>query len=486
MEPWLRRRARLTPDAPALVHGGVTCSFAALDRASEAVALDLVARGIGSGDRVVLLAAPAPRAVQVIHALQYLGATLVPINARSTATEVRDLVAMVRPTAVLHDRATAPLLDELPPSLALGLDELDAARSPRPAGLVGPSASELLETSVHSMLFTSGTTGRPKAACLTHANHAASALASARHLAIGARDRWLLCMSLCHVGGIAVVVRSAITGFAVVLHERFDPDTTNRAIVDDGVTIVSVVPTMLARMLDALGDRSYPATLRVVLTGGGPLPPILRARAHAAGVPVVPTYGLTEAASQVATGRPGGAGATGTVAATALPGTELRIHDPDAAGVGEIVVCGPTVMQGYFEDAPASEAVLCDGWLHTGDAGRMDADGALTVVGRRSDLIVSGGENVYPAEVERVLARYPDVDDVAVYGVPDDEWGECVVAAIVPVGEDLDVEGLRAWSTAQLAGYKVPRTIRLVRTLPRTASGKLRRAQLRAAGGSAV
>ncbi len=479
VDPWLRSRARRTPDAPALLHDGGIASFAMLDTAAERMARALAARGVTADDRVGLLAGPTPCALQAIHALQYLGATLVPFNPRSPAKEVRALVDIIRPAAVVHDRTTAPLVAQLAPGLTIALDELGAPAAALPSPAF-PSSAQLSADAIHSMLFTSGTTGRPKVACLTHANHEASARASAQHLAIDAQDRWLLCMPPCHVGGLAILLRSAIMGFTVVLHERFDPDAVNRAIVDDAVSIVSVVPTMLVRMLDALGTRAYPETLRIVLTGGGPLPPPLVARARAAGVPIVPTYGLTEAASQVATGRP-----IDPTSATALPGTDLRIRDPDAAGVGEILVRGATVMHGYFEDAVASRAALRQGWLHTGDAGRLDG-GALTVVGRRSDLIVSGGENVYPAEVERVLAEHPNVEEAAVYGVPDDEWGECVVAAIVPVAEPFDAEAVRAWSASRLARYKIPRLIRVVTTLPRTASGKLRRAELRSARASAV
>jgi O-succinylbenzoic acid--CoA ligase len=230
-------------------------------------------------------------------------------------------------------------------------------------------------------------------------------------------------------------------------------------------------------MLDALGDARYPPSLRVVLTGGGPLPAVVLARARAASVPVAPTYGLTEAASQVATGRPG----VVPPAAFPLPATEVRIAAPDGAGIGEILVRGPTVMTGYFEDAAATAAALRDGWLHTGDLGRLDADGALSVVGRRTDLIVTGGENVYPVEVERVLAEHPNVAEVAVFGVPDDVWGERVVATIVPTRGALDGPALRAWAASRLAAFKIPRDVRVAAALPRTASGKIRRAALRAA-----
>jgi O-succinylbenzoic acid--CoA ligase len=477
VEPWLRSRARRHPDAPALVCGGVVTSFHALDARVDLVARRIAAAGVAVGDRVVLCAAPAPRTIEIIHAVQRLGATLVPIGTRTTACEARALVARVRPALVMYDDAGAGVVapargSDAPRTLdaTRGLDDL-APGSPRVLhDVLDPAA-------FHSMLFTSGTTGNAKAACLSHANYAASAGAAARHLGVSARDRWLACMPLSHVGGLSIVLRGAVTGFAVVLHARFDPDDVNRAIAAGGVTIVSVVPTMLVRMLDALGDAVYPPSLRVVLTGGGPLPAAMLARARAAGVPVAPTYGLTEAGSQVATGRPG----VVPPAALPLPGTEVRIAAPDDDGVGEILVRAPTVMTGYFEDAAATAAALRDGWLHTGDLGRLDAAGALSVVGRRTDLIVTGGENVYPVEVERVLAEHPDVAEVAVFGVPDDVWGERVVATIVPARGALDGPALRAWAAARLAAFKIPRDIRVAAALPRTASGKVRRAALRAA-----
>ena len=480
--PWLHARARRGGAYPALTWQGATRSFAALAAAADEAARRLATLGITRGARVALLAAPAPHVVEIVHAVQRLGATLVPLNTRLTAGELAVLLAVARPAVVLHDRIHAALASAAtatsteavgcpPARQAIGA-ALD--RVPRAAAAV--LRARLDAGAVHSILFTSGTSGRPKGAMLTHANHAASARAAAAHLGLGAGDRWLVCMPLFHVGGLSIVVRSAVVGFPLTLQAGFDPDAANRAIVDGGVTIVSVVPPMLDRMLDALGARRYPPSLRIVLAGGGPLPERLAARAREHGVPVLPTYGLTEAASQVATARP----AVPAAGLALLPGMAVRIRAAGRDGVGEILARGPAVMRGYLDDAAGTAAALAGGWLHTGDLGRIAPDGTLAVVGRRTDLIVTGGENVYPIEVERALAAHPDVVEAAVYGVADDAWGERVVAAVVSRSGALDAPALRAWCAPRLAGFKGPREIVLLERLPRTASGKVRYAALRA------
>ena len=267
-------------------------------------------------------------------------------------------------------------------------------------------------------------------------------------------------MPLSHVGGISILTRCAIFGWTAVVHERFETAAVLRALMEDGITAVSLVPTMLARLLDAGLER--PPALRCALVGGAPGPPDLLARARAAGIPVAATYGLTEACSQVTTQAPGDADAT---AGRPLPGTTVEI-----AGDGEILVSGPTVAPG---------ALAADGRLHTGDLGALDADGRLTVTGRKAETIVTGGENVAPAEVEAVLLAHPAVADAAVHGRPDPEWGEAVVATVV-LGRrsGADAEELRAHCAGGLARFKVPKEIRFAPGLPRTASGKLLRRQL--------
>ncbi len=260
------------------------------------------------------------------------------------------------------------------------------------------------------------------------------------------RERWLSALPLAHVGGLSILLRSSIYATTAVVHPAFDLDAVLAELRD--ATLVSLVPTQLARLLDA-GLRE-PPRLRAVLLGGGPIPPVLLERAEAAGVPVVSTYGLTEACSQVTTG------------GFPLFCTRVRL----TAG-GEILVGGPTV-------APGSRGE--DGMLHTGDLGNLGADGALRITGRAADTIVTGGENVAPAEVEAVLEAHPAVAEAAVHGRPDPEWGEAVVATIVLAdGARASEDELRAHVRASLAGFKVPKQVGFADTLPRTGSGKLLR-----------
>jgi O-succinylbenzoic acid--CoA ligase len=300
--------------------------------------------------------------------------------------------------------------------------------------------------------------------------HAADAAVSLLHL--DAQTTWLGCLPLDHIGGARVVLRAGRGGNRIVLHERFDAEVVTRAIDDGEVHGLSVVPTMLHRLLAARGDRAWPPALRCLLTGGGPLSGDDIARATALGLAPSQTYGLTEAASQVCTLLPHEAAAHPGTAGRPLPGMQVRITD------GVIAVRGPALFAGYERDGELAEALSADGWFDTGDLGTLDADGYLTVQGRRSDLILSGGENVYPAEVEAVLERHPLVAEAGVFGVSDPEWGQVVAAVLVARGAPPDDAAFAAWLAANLAGFKRPRRWRWADALPRTTTGKLQRQRL--------
>jgi O-succinylbenzoic acid--CoA ligase len=410
------------------------------------------------------------RTIEIVHAVQSIGAVLVPINTRLVRREVDALLASARPALVLHDARHAAIAPPGSIEMTRGLDGVAAScRAPRDT--IDPG-------DLHSIVFTSGTTAAPKGAMLTHAAHRASALGSAQRLGSTPQNRWLLCMPLFHVGGLSIVLRSAITGFAIVLEDRFEAARVNHLLHRGDADTVSVVPTTLDRMLENAGGRPYPSSLRCALVGGAPLQPALAARARAAAIPLAPTYGLTEACSQVATAEPSASEDFAGGVGRPLSGVEVRIVDADESGLGEVLVSGPILMRGYFENEEATRAALNDGWLHTGDLGRFDAKGRLHVGGRRTDLIITGGENVMPQEVESVLTSHPDVADAAVYGVPDDRWGERVIAAVVPSRDGVDEAALRAWCRERLAGYKVPAAFVAVSSLPRTPSGKLLRRSL--------
>jgi o-succinylbenzoate---CoA ligase len=427
VDAWLPRAARAHPARPALND----LTYRELDAAADRAARVLAARGAGPGCRVAL-ALPAGAAFAVaLHATQRLGALAVPIDLRLTADE--------RPAGDVTVDEQHPLEGgaELPPAPAPAGHELG-----RPAILV----------------HTSGTSGAPKPVGLTYGNWLWSALGSGVALGVAREERWLCTLPLSHVGGLSILMRSAIYATTALVHARFETDRVLHALRHDGVTVVSLVPTTLARLLDA-GLRDPPA-LRCALIGGGPVAPELLRRARDAGVPVAQTYGLTEACSQVTTARPGDEQPD---AGPPLFCTRVRI-----AGDGEILVAGPTL-------ASAGPG----GWHPTGDLGNLDGDGRLRVTGRKADTIVTGGENVAPTEVEAVLAEHPAVAEAAVHARPDPDWGEAVVATVVlRDGMRADPADLLAHCTARLARFKVPKDVRFAAALPRTRSGKLLRRAL--------
>src|SRR4051794_35702906 len=379
-------------------------SYAELAERAHGVARALHERGVAAGDHVGLALPPGEDFAVALHAAWRLGCPVVP-GAPDGLTELPE-----------PSRADAPLLET---------HDLDA---------------------VAAVMHTSGSTAAPKEVSLTFGNWLWSALGSGVALGVDPGERWLSALPLNHVGGLSIVVRSAIYATTALVHERWDTERVLRALHEEDVTIVSLVPTTLQRLLDA-GLREPPA-LRTVLLGGAPIPPALAERARAAGVDVTETYGLTETCSQVTTGGP------------PLFCTRVRIADDE-----EIVVSGPTVAGG--------------GELHTGDLGELDERGHLRVTGRKADTIITGGENVAPAEVEAVLLEHPAVAEAAVHGRPDPEWGEAVVATVVlRNGAGASADELRAHAAARLAAFKVPKAVAFADALPRTPSGKLVRARL--------
>lgn len=471
---WLAHRASVMPDALALIDDDGEHTFATLDRRVDQVAGALAAAGVRRGGRIAMLSWNAPEVVELVHAAARLGATLVPLNARlgpaELAFQLRDAdISLFVTDPALEDTARAAAAE---------------AGLAAPAGLpLAPSPGtpwERVETHASGdpalIMYTSGTTGAPKGVVLTYGNLFASAAGSAFNLGTLPGDRWLACMPLFHVGGLSIIIRSVIYGTCIVLHRQFDERLVSEALRTRQVTHVSVVAAMLQRLLEVDPDPCAPH-VRVVMVGGGPVPPALLERAAALGYPVLQTYGMTETASQVATLSPADAITRLGSAGKPLVTTRLRVDAPPGEA-GEILVAGPVVTPGYFRRPEASAAAIRDGWLHTGDVGRLDDDGYLYVLDRRDDLIVSGGENVYPAEVEAALRRHPAVLDAAVVGLPHPVWGQAVAAAVV-CEESLAPEDLRQWLRGRLAAFKVPVRVERVASLPMTASGKVQRRLVR-------
>ena len=339
-----------------------------------------------------------------------------------------------------------------------------------------------------AIIHTSGTSGRPKAAVLTYGNIHHSAIGAALSLEIRRNARWLCVLPLYHVGGLSIILRSLICGTAVEFGPTapFNVQETNRALSDNPITIVSLVPTMLKRLLDAKA-RPWNPRLRIILLGGEAPSAELLARCAAEELPIATCYGLTETASQVVTALPDLVYQKPGTVGKAMMTARVRVIDEageDAApkAPGEILVAGGSVMRGYYNDPAATANALRDGWLHTGDIGYLDQDGDLFVLQRRDDLIISGGENVYPAEVEEVLRQHPAVSDAIVLGLPDPDWGQRAAAVIeLRAGQSIATDDIIAFAREQLAGYKMPRRLAVLPRLPRTASGKALRREARKA-----
>ncbi len=447
-EAWLERAARTAPAAIAVQTPAAACSYAELLERARAGAGELAARGAGRGERVAIALPAGFDFVCTLHACLLLGAVAVPVDLR------------------LGERERAAIVD----GAAVVVDE--PLRVSGGGGVGGRDFDPRHDLdAVAAVIHTSGTTSAPKPVELTYGNFLWSALGSAVALGLDPHERWLCNLPLSHVGGLSILLRSAIYATTAVVHERFDTELTLRTVMgppEDTVTLISLVATTLTRLLDAGLQR--PRALRCALTGGGPVPSALLERARAAGVPVSLTYGMTEACSQVTT-LPLATVASGLVA-PATAGPPLFCTRVRTAADGEIEVAGPTLARGVAGEG---------GWLRTGDVGRLNGEGNLLVTGRKADTIVSGGENVAPTEVEAVLEEHPGVLEAAAIGRADERWGEAVTAlVVVRNGAKLHGEELRAHCAARLAPYKVPKEVALVEgPLPRTRSGKLLRRELR-------
>jgi o-succinylbenzoate---CoA ligase len=433
LDNWLSQRAATCPDRIALIADGIELSYEELEREATATARRLAARGARRGATVAIELAPGIEHVVLVHALMKLGAVAHPLNPR------------------LPEAQRAAELERAGPALTV-----NAIPEPGATEADLPLLGELDLDAVCCRILTSGTSGSPRPVDLTFGNHLWSAVGSAFNLGVEPTDRWLCCLPLDHVGGLSIVIRSVIYGTTAVVHDGFDPDRIATALEGDGVTLISLVATQLIRLLEAEVDL---LPLRAVLVGGGPVPEDALAEAIGRGATVVQTYGLTEAASQVTTLEPGQAQRKLGSAGRPLLTTHLRIQD------GEILVQGPTVAPGFADE---------DGWLHTGDLGRIDDEGFLYVEDRLTDVIISGGENVLPSEIEEVLLRHPAIAEAAVVGRPDAEWQEAVVGVVVlRDGAGASGEELRAHCASELAAFKVPKRFEFVSDLPRTGSGKL-------------
>ncbi|MCL5972484.1 MAG: o-succinylbenzoate--CoA ligase [Firmicutes bacterium] len=450
-----------------------------LDIASGQLMRTMARFGIAPGARIAWIGFPSARAVALIHAVMRLGAILVPLDPKLTLSELQLRWLDAQPALLVYDSSglTVDLSSIGDTSRHLSLNDVPVESS----DLVPVPEVDLRR--IFALVYTSGTTNRPKGALLRVGNFFWSAVFSGIHMGTHPSDRWLFAMPLFHVSGLSIVFRSVIHGSAIIMRTPFRTETAFRALQKDQVTLASMVPTMLWRLLDYGLAKENVRDLRMILLGGAAASPDLVLRARTSGLPVVTTYGLTETCSQVVTGLVPWQDEPQGSSGRPIPPTVIRIMDARGremppGELGEIWVSGPTVFEGYWHlpETTAESLSEQDGrrWLHTKDVGLLDHNGWLIVKDRLTDIIIRGGENISPTEVEHILLSHTAIMDAAVVGLPDIEWGQQVAAAIV-THADMTSQELRSFLRNRLAGYKIPTVYFKMDVLPRTPSGKVQR-----------
>ncbi|GAA1886733.1 long-chain fatty acid--CoA ligase [Streptomyces durmitorensis] len=486
---WPVRRARKTPHRTALTHEGRTTTYAALHSRVLRLAHALRARGVRRGDRVAHLGPNHPAFLETFFATGALGAVFVPLNTRLTAPELAYQLTDAGARTLIHSPAHTTVVAELRQAGHVDLCvDVGAAYEE----LIGRSVEDPLDEAVGAddvclLMYTSGTTGRPKGAMLTHANLTWNAVNVLVDADLTADTVALVSAPLFHAAALGMLTLPVLLkGGHCVLVASFDPAEALGIVEQHGVSAMFGVPTMYERLTREPRWRAADlSSLRILMCGGAPVPePLIEAYAQR-GLAFQQGYGMTEAAPGVlyldaehAERKAGSAGVPHFF-------TDVRVVRPDlgpaATGeTGEILVRGPHVMAGYWQLPDETAASFADGWFRTGDAARVDPDGFVTIADRLKDVIISGGENIYPAEVESALLAHPDVVECAVIGVPDVRWGEVPRAVVVPRdGAAPAPDDVRGFLSGRLAKYKIPKSVVCVRELPRTASGKLHKPSLR-------
>lgn len=478
MPHWLKKQAELKPDHIAIQEEkGKAWTFSELDKASRRFANGLMAEGVQAEDKIAILSGNCTEFIITVHAASYIGAIVVLLNTRLSESEIAYQLHDAGVSLVLADteneKATQGHVWRTDCRTVLFSHISDNRKSEMPL------VEEINLDDGFTIMYTSGTTGMPKAVMHTYGNHWWSAMGSMLNIGLTEDDKWLSVLPIFHIGGLSIYFKSTIYGMPVYMLSKFDEASVLDAIQSHGVTIMSAVSVMLRRLLDLLGDDCFPTTFRCMLLGGGPAPRNLLEESQERGIPVFQSYGMTETSSQIVTLGPGEALTKLGSSGKPLFPAQLKIDRPDSKGEGEIVVKGPMVVNGYYRNADAtSNAFTADGWLHTGDIGRLDQDGSLYVLDRRKDLIISGGENVYPAEIESVLSSCEGVSEAGVTGIKDAKWGEVPIAFIV--SDPFNSTVIKSYCEEHLASYKCPKYIWRVDALPRNASGKLVRNTLSA------
>jgi fatty-acyl-CoA synthase len=487
---WISLWGARRPDHPCVIFEDTPTSWGAFDRSVSALAARLWELGVRQGDRVGCLLPNRPEYLIAFWATLRLGAMFVPYNVRLVAAELAVVIDDSEPLVVVSDASFAQIqldVDGRRRTQWFDIDTVAPVLSTGPAAEAQFEIPWLSEDDPAAIVYTSGTTGRSKGAVLTHGNLVHNSLAWTAGFGLTGDDRLISLLSLCYVGGLLnTTLNASQTGATIVLEPRFDAESALRRIERYKVTWFNATPQIVQRLFTHPLATEYDlSSVGFIETGGAPVPLALAELTERFGIDLVQGFGITEASGGINLFLPredvirkvGSIGKPG-------PCDEVRLVDDSGkeAGtgeVGEMLLRGPLVMRGYWRNEAATRDALTDGWLHTGDLARMDDEGYVTLVGRKKEMIISGGLNVYPVEVEQVLEAFPEIAQAAVVGLPDQEWGERVSAfVILESGMALTEEEVIARCRSQLAGYRLPRIVKFVEDFPRTASGKVRKADL--------
>ncbi|MER2029536.1 MAG: o-succinylbenzoate--CoA ligase [Solibacillus sp.] len=472
MQPnWIKQRAYLTPNRVALSFHNEQWTFKELYLKSVSLAYKLNTLRLTNGKRVAILAPSTPPLIELLYACMQAQCEMVLLNGRLAKQELAYQVEDAEVEAILvADEELAKLPDDARIIPFSKLHETTESEY--------EIAAQWEEDFALTIMYTSGTTGFPKGVCQTVSNHSSSAISSALNLGISEKDTWLCTVPIFHISGFSIVVRSLLYGMKIRLYEKFDAKECAQEIMEGTVTKMSVVSVILENILSEMeqaGQKAHPH-FTTALAGGGPVPADYLKRAEKLDLRVAQTYGMTETSSQTATLANEDAMTHIGSAGKPLFFNEIKIDVKEGDSIGEILIRGPHVTPKYigrFKDKPTT----INGWLHTGDVGYLDEQGYLYVVDRRSDLIISGGENIYPAEIENILLGHPNVKEAGVCGIEHDKWGQVPVAFIVAKKQITEQE-IIDFCTQHLANYKVPKQVHFVSHLPRSGSNKLLRRKL--------
>ncbi|MGB2511049.1 o-succinylbenzoate--CoA ligase [Leuconostoc suionicum] len=465
MENWLTKRARLTPNRVAVQYQDKQLTFQEIAEQAQGMA-EKIAVVTENDTRVALITHNTLTGYLAIMALQQLGKTIVFINWRLSVNEINFQLSDANVNTILTDDSYTNILKV---EKQLKLSELSTRKKVNPVTTFDDSF-------VTSIMYTSGTTGQPKGVMQTYQNHFYSAMGSALNLELRADDSWLAVVPIFHISGFSIIMRGLIYGMSVVLQCNFDAHQINELLVHQNITTISVVPVMLKQLLaDLPKDVNYNKQFRAMLLGGGPTDSVTLHQAQAHHIPVIQSYGMTETASQVvALDAEYAHQKIGSVGKPLFP-VRLKIadHTGKPQQQGNIWIQSPTLTIGYLNQPDKLEEQMIDGWFNTEDYGYVDPDGFLFVQGREGDMINSGGENIFPNEVEDIYADYPGISKVVVVGVPDEQWGSVPVAIVQ--GDNLRREDLIQFGKNRIAHYKVPKHFYLADYWHTTASGKTQR-----------